>query len=368
MATANMIPDGEPESFDLPIAHPLGPDTCETLQEIDLSKVVVEAGTQPREEIDPEVVKEFTEAWIKGADFPPIRVVYDRIREIYICWDGLTRSFGAKRAGKKKIKAYVRQDRIVIGDDGKQASTAVKDAVLLSTQANWSHGQRRKPGDVRRAIRRLFSFPVYHRWCDTTIADYVHCSSQTVGSVRREMGINPPGDGPRVREKKMPDGSTKLVTVVSNVRTPKAEPIQKETDDQAAEPAINGKASGPTIFKPSQLGKPTIAAQRTASTPLFRLEAMLKKDGVTYEMNVKAGALGHVHALDHTKEKAYWAENTFNARQVCEFTGRMLVLRTQLGPYKGYKIVLAGDPDAEASCYINLLKDMGIITYRALPK
>lgn len=360
MAVGLLVEPEEREAIDLVKPHPLGPDPCETLIEIDINKIVFDAGSQPRDgQIDLDVLKDFVDAQRRGDMFPPIRVVHDTLRDLYVSWDGHTRTKSGIKAGKKTIKAYCRIGRIYTDKPtGEQKSTAVKDAVLLSASANRTHGQRRKQGDIRRAVIRLFDFKEIHDWTDKAIADYVECSSSVVGSIRRELGIDAAGDGPRRRAVPQADGTKKYINVVAKERTPKAEPI-KSTPEMIATPAL--------VF-PSRLGfdQPS-PLHRTASSPLLRLERMLRDEGVSFEMNVRTNH-GHVHAVVHTTQKVCWAENTLTSRQVCEIAGRMLVLRELLGKYRDYGIQILGQPDADATYFINKLRDIKVITHRPLGK
>lgn len=102
--------------------------------------IKMDGGTQPRSQLNGEVITEYAEAMKAGVTFPDVIVFYDG--SVYWLSDGFHRVNAARETGLETVNADVRQ-----GDK--------RDAVLFSVGANANHGLRRNREDKRRSIRRL---------------------------------------------------------------------------------------------------------------------------------------------------------------------------------------------------------------------
>ena len=114
-----------------------------------------------------------------GAVFPPIIVFYDGT--VYWPGDGFHRIEAARRIDRETISADVRE--------GGQ-----RDALLLAASANAMHGLRRTQADKRRSIETLLRDPEWMKWSDREIAKTCSVDHKTVGTVRRELTGEFPGD------------------------------------------------------------------------------------------------------------------------------------------------------------------------------
>jgi len=139
------------------------------VEEVQIERIRLDGGTQPRASIDNDVVDEYRERMEDGDEFPPVVVFYDG--SDYWLGDGFHRVYAGKRAGFKKISADVRQ--------GTQ-----RDAILYSVGANVSHGMRRLNADKRRCVERLLGDDEWVAWSDRVIADKCGVSHEFVRGIR----------------------------------------------------------------------------------------------------------------------------------------------------------------------------------------
>lgn len=134
-----------------------------------LKNIRVDGGTQPRGEIDQNVVREYAEAITAGAIFPEAVVFYDGTA--YWLADGFHRYWAHKQAGREDMLVEIKMG-------------TRREAVLWSAGANATHGLRRTRADVQRAIDMLLADEEWAKWSDREIAKRVGCSDKTVGSRR----------------------------------------------------------------------------------------------------------------------------------------------------------------------------------------
>lgn len=135
-----------------------------------LADIRIDGGTQPRAEIDQDVVREYAEAMTDGAEFPAVVVFFDGVA--YWLADGFHRYHAANSLQHKHIEAKV--------EKGTQ-----RDAILYSVSANAAHGLRRTNLDKRRAVGVLLADA---EWCaksDRWIAEKCGVSHPFV------MGLRP---------------------------------------------------------------------------------------------------------------------------------------------------------------------------------
>lgn len=159
---------------------------------IDLSKIRIDGGTQPRNEINEAVVSEYAEAFRENATFPPVVVFFDGTE--YWLADGFHRTHAARHVGLAGIEAEVREG-------------TRRDAVLYSVGANAAHGLRRTNADKRKAVLMLLEDAEWSQWSDQQIARYCAVSPTTVGTVRRSLS-NLDSDEPTERTYTTKHGTT----------------------------------------------------------------------------------------------------------------------------------------------------------------
>jgi hypothetical protein len=144
-------------------------ETKSNITYIELEKIRLDGGTQPRTEIDESVVDEYAELMQGGTVFPPIIVFSDR--HDYWLADGFHRWHAAKKIGRETISAEVRY--------GSQ-----RDAILYSLGANSSHGLRRTNADKRKAVETLLNDETWQQWSGNEIARRCGVSEFMVRQVR----------------------------------------------------------------------------------------------------------------------------------------------------------------------------------------
>ena len=126
---------------------------------IELSKIRIDGGTQPRAELNQETVADYAEAYKSGAILPAVTLFFDGAE--YWLADGFHRFFGAKSAGKKSIAEDI-------------TPGTLRDAILYSLSANSKHGLKRSNADKRKAVQTLLSDAEWSKWSSRDIAK--HCS------------------------------------------------------------------------------------------------------------------------------------------------------------------------------------------------
>jgi ParB-like chromosome segregation protein Spo0J len=182
---------------------------------LELSKIRIDGGTQPRQAINDTVIQEYSDAVLDGTHLPPVDIFFDGNNH----WlaDGFHRYFAYKKAGLNEIPALIH--------NGTQ-----RDAIFFSVGANATHGLRRTKEDKIQAIRTVLDDVEYADASDNEIAKLVKLTRQTVQRLRKEMGIE-----------------DKSKVVKRGDQTFKQEP--KKTEDKPAKPAKPAKTETPATVE-----------------------------------------------------------------------------------------------------------------------
>ncbi len=143
-------------------------NTSRTIPVADIS----DGGAQMREEMKPDVVREYADEMAAGASFPPVEVYHDG--SIYWLADGFHRVAAARKLERQTIEAEVREG-------------TARDAIIHGIGANASHGLRRTQADKRRAVERLLRDEEWSKWSNRKIAKVAKVDHKTVGKIRREL-------------------------------------------------------------------------------------------------------------------------------------------------------------------------------------
>jgi hypothetical protein len=142
---------------------------------VQLQKIRLDGGTQPRKEIDEPMVQHYTEVLLEGKDkFPPIDLWFDG--KSYWPSDGFHRFHAHKRAGFTDIEANINQG-------------TKRDAFLACLKANGKHGKPRSPDERRYVVQLALEDIELGEKSDTEIALICDVSSMTVGRVRKALGL-----------------------------------------------------------------------------------------------------------------------------------------------------------------------------------
>lgn len=144
-------------------------DKAET--KLQLTKFRLDGGTQPREALSEETIREYAET-MQRTTLPPVVAFYDG--KDYWLADGFHRVMAATELGWPKIAAEVHQG-------------TRRDAVLYSCGVNAGHGLRRTNADKRRAVMKLLTDAEWGKWSDREIARRCSVDNSFVSRVRQEV-------------------------------------------------------------------------------------------------------------------------------------------------------------------------------------
>lgn len=186
------------------------------LKDIEVESIRIDGGTQPRAQINLEVVAEYATAFESGANFPPCDVFHDGTE--YWLADGFHRWHGARKAKMDTLDCRVHH--------GTQ-----RDAVLFSVGANSSHGLRRSNDDKRKAVMVLLNDGEWGGWSAREIADHCCVGHSFVSELRQTLStadsVSDFVPNPTAVKFKTKTGKTSTKTV--NPKPPKP----KKTDEPA---------------------------------------------------------------------------------------------------------------------------------------
>lgn len=135
----------------------------------------IDGETQPRAEVNDEIVNDYAQQMNDGVAFPRVIVFFDGSE--YWLADGFHRYHASKLNGNATIDADIRE--------GTQ-----RDAILYSVGANANHGLRRTNADKRRAVGTLLNDPEWVRWSNNTIAKHCAISLDLVNRMRNNLSLN----------------------------------------------------------------------------------------------------------------------------------------------------------------------------------
>jgi hypothetical protein len=134
-----------------------------------LCNIHIDGGTQPRTEIDYELVHEYSECIDQ---LPPVTVFNDGASN----WlaDGFHRYHAYRKLNIPEIDCEVRQG-------------SLRDAILYSVSANSIHGKRRTNADKRKAVLTLLNDVEWSRWSQYEIADQCNVTQPFVSKVKSSL-------------------------------------------------------------------------------------------------------------------------------------------------------------------------------------
>ena len=190
------------------------------IERVQLQKIRLDGGTQPRKEIDEPMVQHYTEVLLEGKDrFPPIDLWFDG--KSYWPSDGFHRFHAHKRAGFLDIEAAVNQG-------------TKRDAFIACLKANGKHGKPRTPDERRYVVQLALEDIELGMESDNKIAELCDVSPMTVGRVRKSLGL----------ERETVKGKNGKEMKISNIGRPAAPPPEPEytEEDKLHEMAIEHTA------------------------------------------------------------------------------------------------------------------------------
>lgn len=140
--------------------------------QLELNKIRLDGGTQPRAQLDMIVVNEYGNEIAAGATFPPIVVFFDGSE--YWLADGFHRYHAHQVLGLAEIEAEVKQGTL-------------EDARWYSFGVNKSHGLRRTNEDKRRAVEAALQHSYANRYSNREIARHCGVDDKTVARYRESI-------------------------------------------------------------------------------------------------------------------------------------------------------------------------------------
>lgn len=141
-------------------------------KKLKLESIRLDGDTQPRAQIDLDIVVEYADAYAAGVAMPPAVVFFDGVDH----WlaDGFHRWHGAKKAGLDKLDCEVRKGTL-------------EDARWYSYAANQTHGLRRTNPDKQKAVKAALLHPNGVKMSDRQIAEHVGVGNNMVSRYRNEL-------------------------------------------------------------------------------------------------------------------------------------------------------------------------------------
>lgn len=176
-----------------------------------IKSIRLDGGTQPRGSIDKDVVRDYAEAMLAGAAFPPVIVFYDG--EDHWLADGFHRI-----AASQVIKLDEFPMDVQTG--------TLRDAVLFACGANATHGHRRSNADKRRAVTTLLEDEEWGRWTDREISRQCRVDHKTVSSLRNAVT----GDFPSERTYRTKHGTVAVMNT-ANIGRPQENVVDFDRED-----------------------------------------------------------------------------------------------------------------------------------------
>lgn len=219
---------------------------------VELERLRLDGGTQPRAELDEPTVRRYMEAMEAGVILPPIVTVYDGTN--YWLVDGFHRAEAAALIGMAVIEAIVHQGTI-------------EDAQWMSFGVNAEHGLPRSNADKRRAVEAALRHPRGQAMSDRAIAEHCKVGAPLVGTMRSELGLrcNPITPETRTgRDGKSYPVAAKPAAAPPSPPAPAPEPGPEPIDESKFEfPPTPADAWPQTPYKPErQAPKPVTELPR----------------------------------------------------------------------------------------------------------
>ena len=217
-----------------------------TASSLPLDQIRIDGGTQPRCEINYELVSEYEKAMQDGAVFPPLVVYFDSAD--YWLADGFHRWHAARQARLDVITCEV-------------YTGSQRDAILHSVGSNATHGKRRTNADKWRAVKTLLADEEWSGWSDSEIARRCAVHHTTVASIRASLTCDLASEVRTYRDR---HGNVSTMNTAKIGRTHGAEQEDdfdgwEAPDDESDEPDLPSEDT--THLPVRTLGPPRFAMQ-----------------------------------------------------------------------------------------------------------
>lgn len=186
------------------------------MKKLNILNIRIDGGTQPRKEINYDVVKNYAEAMREGTVFPPVTVFFDGAE--YWLADGFHRYHATKSNATTTIEADVHQG-------------SVEDAREYSYGANKDRGYSMSAEDNKEIVRKMLLDPRYKDWTQSRIAKHVGVTEMFVSRVKASMEIK---DEPKTKKFVTKDGVEKEMKTgnIGKRETPTTKPDVTTYDEK----------------------------------------------------------------------------------------------------------------------------------------
>ena len=155
------------------------PKTDPIIRDLALCQIICDPQCQQREQLDLEVVADYTQTWLDGGKLPAVKVKQQG--SDYWLYDGFHTIESALRAGLKTISTEITEGTL-------------RDAILASVGVNADHGLRRSNATKRNAVMTLLKDEEWSQWSNNEIAKQCKVSHTMVNKLRNNLTRNVSSD------------------------------------------------------------------------------------------------------------------------------------------------------------------------------
>ena len=231
-----------------------------------IAQIIRDQRAQQREELDPEVVAEYSMIFVAGEKLPPVKVKFDGTN--YWLYDGFHTISAAEQAGQTEIEAQITPGNL-------------RDAILESVGVNADHGLRRTRETKRRSVMTLLRDPEWGQWSDREIARRCQVHHSTVAKIRQNLTGGLASDNHKNYKDKHGNISTMDTTNIG-----KTDPENAETD-KLSQPPTNPPETQPTTnnHQPPEKPKPNTPVPELETNQLVELN-FTSFDGVSENLKL----------------------------------------------------------------------------------
>ena len=223
----------------MPSQNPKSVSSKSSIQLIEVAKIRMDGGTQPRARLYEEMVDDYAEDMKQGAKFPPVAIYYDG--QDYWLADGFHRVRAKEATGETKVEAEV-------------ISGNLRDAILHSVGANAEHGLRRTNADKRRAVIRLVRDREWKKWSDREIARRCGVSHGFVGVIRSELS----GNDSQIDNESDIDSNTRFAQRGGTIYEIDTTGLRQGSQDKESKPKRKRTKKQPRVAEPTLVQTRTV--------------------------------------------------------------------------------------------------------------
>ena len=199
-----------------------------------LESLRLDGDTQPRVEIDLDLVAEYAELYAAEVAMPALIVFFDGVDH----WlaEGFHRWHAARKAGLEKISCDVRKGTL-------------EEARWFSCSVNQTHGLRRSNADKAKAVQAALRHPKGAKMSDHKIAEYVGVHVNTVAKYRGELRAD--GTTTNCGSRTGRDGRTTNTANIGNTKKDDEPAPEQEATAPAGEAPQDAKPEPASSSDPS---------------------------------------------------------------------------------------------------------------------